>query len=212
MNNSPSEPVIDDTNGKFGPFAGQMLIGDIAGPRITRVILEEVGGEMQGACVTFISGDIGGGNNRLTFSPDGTQLYVGQTFRGWTRNSTDGVKRVTFTGETPFEVQNISITKTGFKLTFTKPVDATTLSQLSHYKTQSYWYKSHYHYGSPQQDVIALKVTNASVSADGRTVDLTIPGVEAKRIVQFDLGEGLVATDGSTIGNPTICYTVRKLR
>lgn len=212
MNNSPSEPVIDDTNGKFGPFAGQMLIGDIAGPRITRVILEEVGGEMQGACVTFISGDIGGGNNRLTFSPDGTQLYVGQTFRGWTRNSTDGVKRVTFTGETPFEVQNISITKTGFKLTFTKPVDAKTLSQLSHYKTQSYWYKSHYHYGSPQQDVIALKVTNASVSADGRTVDLTIPGVEAKRIVQFDLGEGLVATDGSTIGNPTICYTVRKLR
>lgn len=212
MNNSPSEPVIDDTAGQFGPFAGQMLIGDIAGPRITRVMLEEVGGEMQGACVTFISGDIGGGNNRLVFSPDGTQLYVGQTFRGWTRDSTDGVKRVTFTGETPFEVQKISITKTGFKLTFTKPVDAATLSQLSNYKTQSYWYKSHYHYGSPQHDVTDLKVTNARVSTDGRTVDLTIPGIEPKRIVQFDLGADLVATDGSTIGNPTICYTVRKLR
>lgn len=212
MNNSPSEPVIDETGGKFGPFAGQMLIGDIAGPRLTRVMLEEVGGEMQGACVTFISGDIGGGNNRLVFSPDGSQLYVGQTFRGWTRDSTDGLKRVTFTGDTPFEVQNISITKTGFQLTFTKPVDPTTLSQLSHYKAQSYWYKSHHNYGSPQHDVTELAVTSAQVSADGLTVDLTIPGIKPRRIVQFDLEADLIATDGSTIGNPTICYTVRKLR
>ena len=212
MSNSPSEPIVIPTGNAFGPFAGQMLAGDIAGPRITRVMVEEVSGVMQGACVTLISGDIGGGNNRLVFSPDDSQLYVGQTFRGWTRNSADGLKRVSYTGETPFEMQNISITKTGFRLTFTKPVDESTLSRLSHYKAQSYWYKSHHNYGSPQMDVTELSVTSAQVSADGRTVNLTIPGIQPKRIVQFDLGEGLVAADGSTIGNPTICYTVRKLR
>ena len=148
----------------------------------------------------------------MVFSPDGSQLYVGQTFRGWTRNSTDGLKRVSYTGKTPFEVQNISITKSGFRLTFTEPVDASTLSQLSNYKAQSYWYKSHYKYGSPQMDVTELPITSAQVSADGHTVDLTIPGIQPRRIIQLDLGEGLLATDGSTIGNPTICYTVRKLR
>ncbi|GAB5560777.1 MAG: hypothetical protein SynsKO_24240 [Synoicihabitans sp.] len=212
MMNSPSEPIIDNTAGKFGPFAGQMFIGDIAGPRITRVVLEEVGGEMQGACVTLISGAIGGGNNRLVFSPDGTQLYVGQTYRGWTRESTDGLKRVTYTGDLPFEMKSISLTETGFRLNFTKPVDPAALSQLSNYVAQSYWYKSHHGYGSKQMDVTELKVTAARASADGLAVDLTIPGIEPKRIVQLDLGAGLLDTDGSAIGNPTICYTVRKLR
>src|SRR6185436_17745289 len=28
MGNSPTQPLLDSTHGKFGPFAGQMLIGD----------------------------------------------------------------------------------------------------------------------------------------------------------------------------------------
>jgi glucose/arabinose dehydrogenase len=212
MMNSPSEPIIDETGGSFGPFTGQMFIGDIAGPRITRVMLEEVAGEMQGACVTFISGEIGGGSNRLAFSPDGTQLYVGQTFRGWSRHNAEGLKRITFTGEPPFEVLNISLQKDGFRLTFTKPVTADVLSQLSHYSAQSYWYKSHHPYGSPQLDVTPLPVTAAKVSADGLQVDLTIPGIKPRRIVQLDLAPELVAQDGSKIDNPLICYTVRNLR
>lgn len=212
MSNSPSEPIVVPAGDAFGPFAGQMLVGDIAGPRITRVMVEEVNGVMQGACVTLISGEIGGGNNRLVFSPDGSQLYVGQTFRGWTRDSTDGLKRVTFTGENPFEVQNISIQPNGFKLTFTKPVTDEILSQLSNYTAQSYWYKSHFSYGSPQMDVTPLKVTAATVSADGLQVDLTIPGIEPRRIVQLDIAPGFVARDGTPLGNGLLCYTVRKLR
>jgi glucose/arabinose dehydrogenase len=46
---SPAEPVFELTGGKFGPFAGQMLVGDAAAPRIIRVMLEKVDGAWQGA-------------------------------------------------------------------------------------------------------------------------------------------------------------------
>jgi glucose/arabinose dehydrogenase len=213
INNSPSEPVIDTTAGRFGPFAGQMLVGDIAGPRITRVMLEEVNGVMQGACVTFISGEaLGGGNNRMVFSPEGNRLYVGQTYRGWSRHNAEGLKRVTYTGEVPFEVKHVSITKTGFKLTFTRPVDPGVISDLSQYTVKRFWYRSHYNYGGPQQDTTVLPVSRAIASPDGRSVDLIMDGVLPRHIVQFELGAELVSTSGHSIGNPTICYTVRSLR
>lgn len=212
MCNSPSEPIIDHTAGSFGPFTGQMFVGDVAGSRILRVMLEEVDGVMQGACVQFVGEGLGGGSNRLRFSPDGRTLYVGQTYRGWGRDTAEGLKRITYTGEVPFEVQNISLLPNGFRLTFTKPVDPAALAQLSHYTAQSYWYKSHHQYGSPQQDITPLPITTAIASADARQVDLIIPGIEPRRIVQLDIAPGLIARDGSALANATLCYTVQRLR
>ena len=48
---SPTQPVFDRTNGEFGPFGGQMFVGEMNQERIVRVMLEEVGGQLQGACV-----------------------------------------------------------------------------------------------------------------------------------------------------------------
>ena len=44
--------VLDNTGGKFGPFARQLFIGEF---RLSenRVFLEKVGGEYQGACFGF---------------------------------------------------------------------------------------------------------------------------------------------------------------
>ena len=39
MANSPTQPICDTTNGKFGPFAGQMLIGEMNQHRILRLML-----------------------------------------------------------------------------------------------------------------------------------------------------------------------------
>jgi len=52
LGGSPGDPVWDTTGGKFGPFAGQVFIGDFT-KLITRVDLEKVAGEYQGACFPF---------------------------------------------------------------------------------------------------------------------------------------------------------------
>jgi mono/diheme cytochrome c family protein len=53
MGGSPGDPVWDTTGGRFGPFAGQVFIGDFT-KLITRVDLERVAGEYQGACFPFL--------------------------------------------------------------------------------------------------------------------------------------------------------------
>ncbi|HBU58423.1 MAG TPA: hypothetical protein DEB48_01115, partial [Verrucomicrobiales bacterium] len=53
--NSPGEPVFDTTKGKFGPFAGQIILGDQTRSNLMRIHLEKVGGEYQGMVVNFIS-------------------------------------------------------------------------------------------------------------------------------------------------------------
>lgn len=58
MGGSPGEPVWDTTGGKFGPFAGQIFIGDFT-KLISRVFLEKVAGEYQGACFPFIRDAVG---------------------------------------------------------------------------------------------------------------------------------------------------------
>jgi plastocyanin len=207
MCNSPSQPVFD-TKGAFGPFAGQMFVGDVAGPCVLRVMLEEVDGVMQGACVKFVEG-LRAGNNRLVFSPDGTQLYVGQTVRGW-GNPSEGLQRVTFTGALPFDVKAMTLTKEGFTLTFTKPVEAIGGARPGSYKAKHYRYRYSPAYGSPQIDEADLAVGAATLSADGLTVTLAIAGLQVDRIVQLDLD--LNAADGSRIRQPRLCYTINRLR
>ena len=93
FSNSSTQPVIDRTGGKFGPFTRQMFIGEMNHKRIIRVMLEEVRGTYQGAAVSFIdSTGLRIGNNRLAFSPQG-DLWVGQTDHGWPGDQ--GIQKIT---------------------------------------------------------------------------------------------------------------------
>jgi hypothetical protein len=208
MCNSPTEPIFD-TKGGFGPFAGQMFVGDVAGGRILRVMLEEVDGVMQGACVKFVDKDLRAGNNRLVFSPDGTQLYTGQTMRGW-GTPAEGLQRITFTGEVPFDAKTMSLTKDGFVVTFTKPIDPVGGARPGSYKMKRYYYGYGPQYGSPQKDETELKVTSVVLSPDGLSATLVVDGLQKDRIVQLDLD--LNAADGTRIRQPVLCYTINRLR
>ena len=78
--NSPGNPAWV-TQKKFGPFAGQMLIGDQTQSNLLRVAMQKVGDVEQGSVMPFFEG-LESGVMRPVFLPDGS-LLLGQTGRGW---------------------------------------------------------------------------------------------------------------------------------
>jgi len=216
MANSPSQPLVDMTKGKFGPFSGQLFIGEMNRDRILRVMLEKVGGEYQGACIPFMDGHgLRVGNNRLAFAPDGS-LWIGQiSFGGWVGES--GMQKIVFSGITPMDVYTMSLTSNGFDLTFTQPVDATTVTNLANYKIRSYRYeykKKEIEEGidvANQVDVNDVRINHIELSQDGKKVSLIIDSLKPGFIYELKLGD-IKGSTGQPLSNKLICYTLNKLR
>jgi len=215
MANSPAQPLVDGTGGVFGPFSGQLFVGEMNHDRIVRVMLEEVGGELQGACIPFIDGHgLRFGNNRLAFGPDGS-LWVGQTdFGGWVGHS--GMQRIVFTGETPMDVLSMKLTEKGFDLTFTQALSVTAALDTSNYHFRHYGYeykKKDFNEGidiSTQVDVGDVKVTGIRLSDDGRTVSLELDELKAGLVYELKLGK-ITNPAGRPLDNSLVCYTLNKL-
>ena len=105
-------------------------------------------------------------------------MYVGMTNRGWGSlgGKPYGLQRLVYTGVLPFEIKEMKLTKEGFDLTFTKPLDAATAPKLEAYSLSSF---THYYwgtYGSPEVDRKAEKVQAVKVSTDGKMASLKVDG------------------------------------
>lgn len=206
--NSPTQPLLDTTGGKFGPFAGQMLIGEMNKARIIRVLLDKVDGQMQGAAIPFLDeGVLQKGNNRMAFAPDGS-LWVGQTDHGWAGDK--GLQRISWTGEVPLEVLSMKLTNRGFDLTFTRPLNAAIASEPVNWPTKRYNYDYHAAYGSKQHDLEEEEVITVHLSPDRTRVSLGYGDLTAWRIYELRLNK-LQAEDGTPIANPLVCYTLNHL-
>ncbi|GAB5520281.1 MAG: hypothetical protein RhofKO_25320 [Rhodothermales bacterium] len=206
--NSPTQPIVvaDD---RFGPFKGQLIVGEMNFPRLLRVMLEEVGGALQGAATTLIDTTaLRMGNNRLAFAPDGS-LWVGQNDHGWVGDR--GIQRVAWTGTLPMDLHTMHLTETGFDLSFTLPLDAATVATDSALTVTRYRYAYHRAYGSPQLDVTAVTVTDWRTSDDARTLSLDLSELVPGFVYQIDFA-GLRANTGRPLDNPHVYYTLNRLR
>ncbi len=210
MGQSVSEPKWDTTAGKFGPFAGQVFVGDQTKAVVMRVALEKVNGVYQGACFPF-RGGFQCGVNRLAFGPDGS-LYVGQTNRGWGSlgGKPQGLQRLTFTGEVPTEVHSVKLTKTGFDFTFTKPLDLSCVAKTDAFSVKSFTYVYFSSYGSPETDTQPEKVTAIRVSADGKTVSIDVPDRRVGRVYDFKLN-GVKSAEGQGLLHAEAYYSLNEL-
>jgi hypothetical protein len=211
LGNSPTEPVWDTTHGKFGPFTGQMFVGDQTKSLITRVALEKVAGEFQGAIFPARAG-FASGITRMAFAPDGS-LYVGGTDRGWGAigGRPFALQRVVWTGKVPCEILSMKLMEQGFELTFTKPVDKTAASNPANYSFQHYSYHYWRTYGSPQIDPTPVKVREAKVSPDGLRVALALPKLVTEKVYELHL-QNIKAEDGSELAHPDAYYTLNRLQ
>ncbi|MGJ8726430.1 MAG: DUF7133 domain-containing protein [Roseibacillus sp.] len=187
MGRSISGFVVDESEGKFGPFAGQIFIGDYTLSLVMRATMEEVNGVWQGACYPFREG-LSTGILNCHFTPEG-QLLTGGTNRGWpVRGSKENVlERLDWTGKTPFELKEINARPKGFLLTFTKPVDVEKASDPESYELGTFTHIYQSGYGSPEVDQTVPVVTEAKVSEDGLQVELTVSGMVKGHVHEFEV-------------------------
>ncbi|MFK7843752.1 MAG: plastocyanin/azurin family copper-binding protein [Rhodothermales bacterium] len=188
MGISTSSIIEDNTGGDFGPFAGQLLVGDQGHSKLMRVYLEKVNGAFQGANFPFYEG-FASGILRTAWGKDNS-LFVGQTSRGWsaTGKAPFALERLIWTGEMPFEMKEIQAKSDGFDIVFTLPVDAASVMEPDMFKLTSFAYKYHNTYGSPAVNVEELNVTSVSLSEDGLTASLKVDGLREGYIHEIRLG------------------------
>jgi hypothetical protein len=210
MGRSSSDVVWDSTGGKFGPFAGQVFVGDQADSIISRVFLEKVGGKYQGACFPFRAG-FQCGVMRLCWGKDGS-LFAGQTNRGWgsVGGKPYGLQRLVWTGKVPFEVHEMRARPDGFELTFTEPVDTGTAGDVNSYAMKCWTYHHHSAYGCKPINEHSLKVTGAVVGSDGKSVRLTVAGLRETYVQELRL-PGVRARDGRALLHPEAYYTLNRI-
>lgn len=205
---SISGPIHDETEGKFGPFANQMFVGDVgygANVGIMRVALEKVDGEYQGACFPFVDNQPLG-CERMRFGPDNS-LYVASL--------TSGLTRLKYVGKNvPLAMQSIHIRPggKGFLIQLTKPLAADQKIDPAQIAIKRYHYLYTGNYGSPQSDETSIPVESAKLSSDGTSITLTFP-VETYPIgmvYEFRFGE-LRDESGEKMLYKEAWYTVHRI-
>lgn len=208
---SNSEILRDETAGKFGPFAGQLFIGDQGQSKIVRVSLEKINGEFQGVAFDFRSG-FQSGVLRMAYGHDGS-MFVGETNRGWgsAGTTTSGLQRLIWTGKTPFEMKNVKAMPDGFEIEFTLPVDKATAENLDSYYGKSFLYKYHPVYGSPTVKEEKLNIKGVKVSDDGLKVRVVVDNMRQYYIHQFDVPGIRAQENALRVLHPTAYYTLNNI-
>ena len=184
---STSAILVDSTRGGFGPFAGQLFVGDEGQSKIMRVFMEKVNGVYQGVVFPFREG-FASGVFREVWGKDAS-MFVGQTSRGWaaTGKAPYGLQRLMWTGKVPFEAHRVEARPDGFEITFTSPVDRATASDPASYGVNSFTYKYHHIYGSPVINQVTHGIRSVVVSADGLSARLVLDSLRQGYIFEIKM-------------------------
>ena len=116
----------------------------------------------------LVSNDLGSGNNRLVYSPDGKSVYFGKTHLTWPGR--EGIKKVTYKGKPYLMVESVKLTPTGFEFTFNAPINAP--EELNQYSLESYRIAYHAKYGSRKNE--RAKEPCTKVTVKGKTLILEL--------------------------------------
>ena len=203
--------ILEIPEGTFGPFAGQVLVGDQGQSKIMRVFMEKINGEYQGAAWDFRSG-FQSGVLRMAWAKDGS-LFVGETNRGWgsAGEASQGLQRLVWNKKVPFEMRVVRAMPDGFEIEFTKPVVKSTAEDIASYSVESFIYKYHPVYGSPPVNLEKSPVKGVKVSEDGMKARIIVENLRPHYIYNITLG-GIRERDNSfSLVHPTAYYTLNNI-
>lgn len=183
--NSPGNPAWDMTKGRFGPYAGQMFIGDQTQSNLMRVTLQKVGDQEQGSVMPFVDG-LESGVMRPLFLADGS-LLLGQTGRGWQAKGgkVASLQHVRWDGKTVAPgILSMQATKSGFRVDLTQPLGGGVSSAIlrSAVNLESWTYRDAPDYGSPELDLRRENPSALLVSPDRRTLFIELPARDLTQV------------------------------
>ncbi|MEV7084776.1 family 16 glycoside hydrolase [Streptomyces sp. NPDC093085] len=206
--NSPSTPMVL----KKGPFAGQMVFGDVTYGGLQRADLEKVKGEYQGAVFRHTQG-LEAGITRISTGPDGAIYAGGLGAEGnWGQEGKlrYGLQKLTPNGKNPFDIKTMRATRDGFELTYTQPLSEETAAELADgaYSVEQWRYVPTPAYGGPKIDEEVLPVAAAKLSADRKKVRLTIPGLKTDRVVHVRSPRPFASAAGEELWSTEAWYTL----
>ena len=194
----------------FGPFAGQLLVGDQGHSKLMRVYQEKVNGSYQGVAFNFVEG-FSSGLLRTEWGPNNT-LYVGMTNRGWasTGKKKFGIQRLNWTGKMPFEMKTISAKPDGFEIEFTQPTSKRTAANPDNYSITDFSYKYHHIYGSDPINQEERTIFKVDLSQDGLTARLYVEGMREGYVYEIK-GEGVRSSTGGSLLHNVGYYTLNNI-
>lgn len=183
--NSPGNPAWDLTKGKFGAYAGQMLIGDQTQSNLLRVVIQKVDDVEEASVMPFFDG-LESGVMRPLFLKDGS-LLLGQTGRGWQAKGgkVASLQHVRWDGKTVAPgIVSMQTTATGFRVNFTQPLAGGVSESLlqSALTFDSWTYRDAPDYGSPELDLKNDTITRITIGKDRRSVSIELASVEIPKV------------------------------
>lgn len=208
VSNSPTRPILL----KEGPYAGQMIGGDVNFGGTLRYFLEKVNGEWQGAVfpmMTAGSAGINFGINQFLHTPTGPLLVAGigggtcslGGSGNWNWNGTcRGLDLLTSTGTSAFEILAIRSMNDGFDIEFTQPANAAA-GLAANWTVKTTVYTPVFGYGndgSASDNNITIPVSSANLSADGKHVRLVLGSVLTKRMYAITAKTAIQSATGGT--------------
>jgi hypothetical protein len=207
---SPTAVIYDSTDGKFGPFQNQVLVGEQTHSQVQRVYLEQVKGLYQGAVWKFLE-DFRCGIIPARMGEDAT-LFVGGSNRGWAARGGKNFtfERVRWTGKTPFEMHEMHAKPDGFTITFTEPVDEATAKNPASYKAAAWTYIYQKNYGSPEVDAATPVIDSVTVAPDKKSVHLKVSGRVRGHVHHFNLSD-VKSAKGDALWHPDVYYTLNEI-
>lgn len=207
---STTDILADRTQGMFGPFHGQLFCGEFTMSFVSRVFLEKIEGEYQGACFRFRDG-LDCAALRLEWGLNGS-MYIGQSNRGWNSLGTKSysLQRLQWKGKVPFEIKTMSARPDGFNLTFTRPVNLKTATDIKSYMLSSYTYPYHSKYGGKETDLIKLKIKSITLNADRQSVHLKLNNLRAGYVHELH-ADGVRDSTGQPLVHKAAYYTLNRI-
>ena len=218
FSNSPTRPILL----KDGPYAGQMISGDVFHGGTLRYNLEKVNGEWQGAVFAMMTAGAAGVNfgiHQFLYTPTGSLLVAGigggtcnlGGSGNWNWNNTcRGLDLLTPTANSAFEILAIHSVAGGFDVEFTQPASAAAgVPGNWNVKTTVFTPVQAYGQDSASNDNnINVAVSGATLSADGKKVRLQLASSATRRMYAITANNVVSATGAQPLYTNVGYYTL----
>lgn len=208
--NSPAQAVFIPG----GEFKGQVLISDVKYGGLRRGWFEKVNGVWQGGAVQYSQG-FEVGTNRMVWGPDGG-LYIGgigatETW-AWTdpatgKWTTSGLQRIKMNGKSAFEIAQVSPTRSGFLVTFNRPVKYFKPEDVV---VRQWNYEPTPEYGGDKKNKETLAVVKVLPSEGGKKFLLHVKGLKEGRVVYLNFGP-IRSTSNEELWAAECWYTLNRI-